>query len=207
VFPKPNVRCSDPLRRLLATGGLLLLIGMLGCGGTSVLENGGLKPITVPTVPATIPGPGSLDPATGLHVTGTATVVDLATYRLKIDGKVAHPLTLSYDDLRRLPKVTAAPDLVCPGVFIDRATWSGAPLKTILDQAGVQPGAQEISMKAADGYSVQLNLREALAPENFLAYELAGQPLPVLHGFPVRAVLPGQTGNRWVKWLTEIVVQ
>jgi DMSO/TMAO reductase YedYZ molybdopterin-dependent catalytic subunit len=62
-------------------------------------------------------------------------------------------------------------------------------------------------MKAADGHYSYLPLDQALRPENFLAYELMGQPLPVLHGFPLRAVLPGQTGSLWVKWLLEIVVQ
>ena len=62
-------------------------------------------------------------------------------------------------------------------------------------------------MKAADGYSITLSLDEALKPENFLAYEWMGQPLPVLHGFPVRAVIPGRDGNAWVKWLLEIVVE
>jgi sulfite oxidase len=46
-----------------------------------------------------------------------------------------------------------------------------------------------------------------LNPENFLAYELEGKPLPVLHGFPLRAIFPTKDGNSWVKWLVEINVQ
>jgi sulfite dehydrogenase (cytochrome) subunit A len=167
----------------------------------------GLPPVTVPTMPASMPAFGALDPATGLHVTGTPTVIDPKTYRLQIDGKVVHPLALTYDDLRRMEKVTASPTLVCPGVFEDVAIWSGVPLTAVLSKAGIQPGATEIEMKGADGHYVYIPLDEALGAENFLAYELRGQPLPVLHGFPLRAVLPGQTGNRWVKWLLEIVVQ
>ena len=186
----------------------------VGSGGNSGATNTSspsptddLKPIVVPTLPAEIPAYGAVDPATGLHVTGTPKVIDLTSYRLKVDGKVTRPLSLSYDDIRRLPKVTATPDLVCAGAFIDTTTWSGVPLKTILEMAGLQPDAKQIRMNAADDYSFVLSLSNALEPENFLAYEWNGQPLPVLHGFPLRAVIPGQNGDAWVKWLLEIVVQ
>jgi len=190
-------------RRLFLLVAFLLAVAALtalGCGGV-------LRPLVVPTLPAEIPAYGSVDPATGLHMTGTPVVIDVKTYRLKIDGKVDHPLELTYDDLRLMPRVTASPTLVCPGVFEDHAAWSGVPLKTLLEKAGVQPGATKIQMKAADGHYGYLRLDQALKSENFLAYELGGQPLPVLHGFPLRAVLPGQTGTLWVKWLLEIVVQ
>jgi DMSO/TMAO reductase YedYZ molybdopterin-dependent catalytic subunit len=187
-------------RRLLLFGGLLLILAVVGCAGD-------LEPIVVPTLPAQIPAYATVDPATGLHMTGTPKVIDLATYRLKVDGKVTKPLSLSYDDLRRLPEVTASPALVCPGVFVDTTTWSGVPLKTILEMAEVQADAKQIRMNAADGHWGLLNLDDALLPDNFLAYEWMGQPLPVLHGFPLRAVLPGQPGSLWVKWLLEIVVE
>ena len=152
--------------RLLVFGGLLLALGTVACEGTAstettvatgpvtnstatsvvttstaTLTTGELEPIVVPTLPAKIPAINQVDPATGLHVNGTPKVIDLASYRLRVDGKVAHELSLSYDDLRRLPRVTATPALVCPGVFTDVTTWSGVPLKTILEMAGVQPGA------------------------------------------------------------------
>jgi DMSO/TMAO reductase YedYZ molybdopterin-dependent catalytic subunit len=166
-----------------------------------------LEPIVVPTLPDVIPGYTEVDPDTGLHVTGTPQVIDLASYRLKVSGKVAHELSLTFDDLRVLPKMTATPRLVCVGVFTDTATWSGAPLGVVLEMAEVQPDAEEIKMVSADGYYVFLDLEDALRPENFLAYELMGEPLPVLHGFPLRAVIPDKNGNYWVKWLQEIVVE
>ncbi len=165
-----------------------------------------LQPIVVPTVPAKVPDYGQVDPATGLHVIGTPVAIDITSYRLKVDGKVAHPLSLSYDDIRRLPKVTATLNLVCPGFFADTATWSGVPLTTILQTAGIQPDAKEIRMNGADGHYSFLNLKDALVPENFLAYELRGDTMPLLQGFPLRAALPNQSGSPWVKWLLEIVV-
>jgi DMSO/TMAO reductase YedYZ molybdopterin-dependent catalytic subunit len=200
---------------------LLVVFLAVGCGGgatatttattgtpqTTTTTEGALEPIVVPTMPAVIPGYTELDPATGLHMTGTPTEIDLAAYRLVVTGKVDRELSLTYDDLRRLPKTTASPDLVCEGYFVDTATWSGVSLKTILEMAGAQPDAQKIIMKAADDYSMTFTLEQALRPENFLAYELEGQPVPVLHGFPVRAVIPGENGYMWVKWLLSIEVK
>jgi len=163
--------------------------------------------ITVPTFPAVIPGYAEVDPATGLHVTGTPKVIDPAVYRLWVTGKVERALALTYDELRGLPKVTASVTLVCPGVFEDDTTWSGAALVTILQMAGVRPDAKQIRMSGADGHWVYLSLDKAQRPENFLAYEWMGQPLPVLHGFPLRAVVPGEYGSVWVKWLVEIKVE
>jgi DMSO/TMAO reductase YedYZ molybdopterin-dependent catalytic subunit len=224
-------------RRPIALGAalalLLALVAVLagGCGGggtapttvtgtptnTTTITTGipdtttgvpvSLEPIVVPTLPAVIPDYAKLDPATGLHVTGTPTVIDLATYRLAVTGKVDKPLSLTYDDLRRLPKMTASPKLVCQGVFTDTAAWSGVSLTTILEMAGVQADAKSINLEGADGFSSSLRLERALQPQNFLAYDLEGQPLPVLHGFPLRAVFPDENGYLWVKWLLEIVVE
>ena len=59
----------------------------------------------------------------------------------------------------------------------------------------------------ADEYLVTLTLSEALKPKNYLAYEWEGKPLPILHGFPLRAVFPDLPGGQWVKWLLELVVK
>lgn len=166
----------------------------------------GLSPILAPTIAPT-PGSDMLDKTTGLHVTGQAVTINIARYRLEVTGLVDHPLSLSYDDLRCMPKVTADPILVCPLVFEDKATWSGVPLIYVLELAGVQSGAKVIIMVAADKYESQLGIQDALQDGNFLAYEWNGQPLPILHGFPLRAVFPSMPGNKWVKWLVEIKVQ
>lgn len=164
-------------------------------------------PVVVPTAPAEIPGYTMLDPSTGLHMTGTVQYIDLTTYHLKVSGKVERPLSLTYNELRCLPKLTARPVLICPGYFEDVATWSGASLKAILELAGAQDDAKAIILVAGGGFESYIPLEEAMREDNFLAYEWAGQPVPILHGFPLRAVLPSMEGNRWVKWLTEIRVE
>jgi DMSO/TMAO reductase YedYZ molybdopterin-dependent catalytic subunit len=183
---------SDMFKRLVITLTVLAVLsmapfGLWACGDTDFLD---------------------LDPDTSLHVTGRAIEVDIASYRLKVSGKVDQEISLEYDEIVHLtPKVTGSPDLVCPGYFVDKASWSGVPFKTVLDVAGVRPDAAWVRMKSADGFSIKVELEVALRPDSFLAYELEGQRLPVEHGFPLRAVLPGQDGARWVKWITELALE
>ena len=174
---------------------------------TSTVAPVRLEPVVAPTLPANIPAYGQVDPATGLHFTGTPTVIDPAGYRLVVGGKVAGELNLAYDDLRRLPKMTATTKTTCPGAFEDTTTRSGVLLQTVLAMAGVQSGAKEIKMTGADGHWSVLALEKALQPQNFLAYEWMGQTLPVLQGFPLRAVIPDQIGTISVKWLLRIDVE
>jgi DMSO/TMAO reductase YedYZ molybdopterin-dependent catalytic subunit len=103
-----------------------------------------------------------------------------------------------------MPRVQGTPPLVCPGFFIDRSTYSGTPLAPIIAQAGPQASAGRVELTSADGYQSVVGLAEAQAEGNFLAYGWEGEALPILHGFPVRAVFPTQEGNKWVKWLVRI---
>ena len=166
-----------------------------------------LTPVIVPTRPAQTPNYTELDPTTGLHMTGTPQEIDLASYRLKVSGKVDRSLSLTYDDLRCMPRIQTSDVLICPGYFEDEATWAGASLGYVLELAGPQVGAASINLVGADGYSAFLNLQQARSGNNYLAYEWQGEPIPILHGFPVRAVFPSLQGNRWVKWLVEIKVE
>ncbi len=166
-----------------------------------------LSLIKVPRWPTYIPRRAELDPETGLHMTGTPVEINLASYRLKVTGKVDHPLLLSYDDLRCMKKVTSGVDIICKGYFEDWSTWGGVPISDVLDRAGIQPGAANINMKAGDGYINQATVQEASASDAFLAYEwVKNQPLPILFGFPLRAVFPSQGGYYDVKWLLEMEV-
>lgn len=166
-----------------------------------------LAPLAMPPTPLAVPGYTELDPSTGLHMTGTPQHLQAATYRLQVTGKVDRPLSLGYDDLRRLPRRTTRDPIVCRGYFEDYTSWAGASLEAVLDQAGLKPGAKELELVSADGYSASVSLAEARSGYAFLAYEWQGKALPVFHGYPVRAVFPGQPGNRWVKWLVAIRVQ
>ncbi len=163
--------------------------------------------INIPKWPTYIPRRAELDPVTGLHMTGSPVEINLTSYRLNVTGKVDHPLSLSYDHLRCMPKVTSEVDIICKGNFEDFSTWAGVPISQVLDRAGIQSGATAINMKAGDGYVNQASISEASSPDVFLAYEwVKGQPLPVLFGFPLRVVFPAQMGYYDVKWLLEMEI-
>ena len=164
------------------------------------------SPIAVPTPPAEVPGYVELDPATGLHVTGTAPDLDFESYRLEVTGKVEQPLSLTYDELRCLPRIETRCILNCPGFFQDEATWAGASLDALLARAGVQDDARQLRLVSADGYATVVFLDQLTPGEDFIAYEWEGEPIPILHGFPVRAVFPALDGNKWAKWLVRIEV-
>ncbi len=167
-----------------------------------------LAPVIPPGLPGFIPGYAELDPDSGLHMTGTPLELDLDTWRLAVTGAVHRPLSLDFDELRTLPRVRSRSTLVCPGYFEDNAVWTGASLAALLELAGPLEGAKGVNLVSADGYSAWIGMADALAPHNFLAYEFAeGRPVPVLHGFPVRAVFPSLTGSKWVKWLVEVQVE
>jgi DMSO/TMAO reductase YedYZ molybdopterin-dependent catalytic subunit len=169
-----------------------------------VVPDCGLEPVEAPPYPTFIPGSTQLDEITGLHMTGIVQNIDLPSFRLRVTGLVETELSLQYDELRCLPKVTADPLLVCRGFFEDKANWSGVPIAEILKLAKPLPEATTLTMISADGFKKKIDLTTAMDPDNFLAYELEGETLPILHGFPLRAVIPEKEGNFWVKWIVEI---
>jgi DMSO/TMAO reductase YedYZ molybdopterin-dependent catalytic subunit len=140
----------------------------------------GLSPIVVPTPLAVTPGPAELDPSTGLHVTGKAQTIDLESYRLEVTGKVEHPLSLTYDDLRCMPKIEVETTIVCKGNFEDTAVWAGVPIQYVLELAGVKDDATDVQLTGIDGYAPIVGLDVAMSGKSFLAYELRGGPVPIL---------------------------
>jgi len=164
--------------------------------------------VLIPTRPAETPGPDLLEVSTGLHVKNYEVVnIDPATYRLKVSGLVDHPLELSLADLCSMPKMTSKVVCTCRGYFEDVTTYTGVPLSHIFTMAGVQSGATAVYLTGAEGFPGWIALGDALLPDNFLAYQWLDQPLPVTHGFPLRAVIPSKNGYTWTKFLAEIKVE
>lgn len=205
-------------KNLHALGLALLLLAVGACAaaeagagyrapGLGPDASGALPPVSDPPWPKEIPGYTEVDPATGLHMTGTPRRISLSVYRLKVTGEVDRALSLGYDEIRLMPRLGSKPALICRGYFEDYANWAGASLAAILDRAGTRAGARKVELLCADGYSSSVSMDEARSPYAFLAYELEGGVLPVLQGFPLRAVFPSLPGNRWAKWLVEIRVK
>ncbi len=165
-----------------------------------------LAPISAPTRPAVIPNLDQVD-ENGLHVTGSGPVeIDPLSYRLKVSGLVEQPLELSLDELRCLPRIAARVVLTCQGIFRDETTYAGVPLVRVLELARLKKGAGAVHLLGADHNVVNIDLRDALDEDTFLAYQWKTEPLPILHGFPLRAVIPSLLGYAWTKYLVEIQV-
>jgi hypothetical protein len=151
---------------------------------------------------------GSYPLVEGLHVTGTPVDIDTKTYRLKISGAVDKPLSLSLEQITAMEGQREFVVLNCPGFFTDEGNWTGVRISDLLDLAGVKPRAEQVKFVAADGkYSANLKLEEVMGEGMLIAYAFEDKPLAKVHGYPLRVVAKGQQGNRWVKWLGEIVVQ
>jgi len=136
----------------------------------------------------------------------TDIAIDLNTYRLKVTGKVGHPLSLSYDEILKFPSITETVLLICPGFFANNGRWAGVNLKSLLQEARINKGTQYIDIHGANGKVVRISLKTIDQKRTFLAYRVNGEPLPQKHGFPLRLVYEDAYGYDWVKYVKEIVV-
>lgn len=148
-------------------------------------------------------------------------------WRLVIGGLVERPLTLTLADLKARERQEVTVTLECSGNSglpfftggIGNATWAGTPLASLLDEAAVKDPGSEVVFWGADAgeqvwremtvteqFARSMSLADARNANNLLAYEMNGEPLPPLHGFPLRLIAPGWYGVANVKWLTRIEV-
>ena len=135
--------------------------------------------------------------------------VEEAQWELRITGMVDNELTLTLSDLKALPSVERTSTLTCisnqvGGDLIGNSLWTGVHLNDLLETAGVQEGATELVLRAADNYSDSFPLEAALRDGTIVAYFQNGEPLTRDHGFPARVLVPGIYGMKNLKWVTEI---
>ena len=121
-----------------------------------------------------------------------------------VDGRVGRALAVDRDRLRALGTATRVATLDCTSGWAMETDWTGTPLSTILDEAGVASDIRSVTVRSATGWSAVRPLAEARAC--LLATHVAGEPLPVDNGYPCRLVVPGRRGLDWVKWVVEIEV-
>ena len=137
--------------------------------------------------------------------------VDPNDWSLEIKGMVDNPYTLTWDELIAMPMQEHEITLSCVsnpigGPLVGNAKWLGVPIVTLLERAGVQPGADQFVGKSIDDWTAGFPTgrlhdgRTAL-----LAIGMNGEPLPISHGFPARLIVAGIYGYvSAVKWVTEI---
>lgn len=155
-------------------------------------------------------------------------------WTLAIDGEVERPGTWTVDELReRFETVTVTAVLECAGNgrsqfspatdglpwrlgAVGCARWTGVRLADVLAHAGVKASAVYTGHHAPDrltgdpekpALSRGLPIAKALAPETLIAFAMNGEPLPRLHGGPLRIVAPGFPGSAWQKWLSRVALR
>src|SRR5262245_45197104 len=160
--------------------------------------------------------------------------IDVDRWRLSVEGGVARPRQWSFDELSGLPERTVFATVECAGNgrsflsphvhgvqwgagAVGHAEWTGVPLRLLLEEAGVRPGAIEVLFEGTDcgteadhpevmPFARSLPLDKALAADTLLVYRMNGEPLEPRHGFPLRLFVPGWYGVASVKWLRRIEV-
>ncbi len=132
-------------------------------------------------------------------------------WRLEIGGHVDNPHTYSFGDLQAFEQVDQETTLMCisnrlgSGLF-SNANWRGVRMRDLIDASGLKDGAYEVVIHGADAYSDTFEIDKAMSDETLVVYEINGEPLPRMHGYPVRVIVPGRYGEKNVKWVTRIEV-
>ena len=156
--------------------------------------------------------------------------VSLQEWRLSIEGQVAIPLSVSFDQILRMPKAIVANTLECSGNGrsllaekasgnpwtiggVGNAVYGGVWLKDVLEQAQPSLKAKHVAFEGLDKPLGSAGVKfirsipfDKAMSSSLLAYEMNGEPLPLKHGFPLRALALGWTGANCVKWLHRITL-
>ena len=159
---------------------------------------------------------------------------DATSWRLNVVGLVERPLSLSLRDLLKMPSQTEFVTLECAGNgrsllnprvngeqwnlgAVSTAEWTGVPLAEVLNRAGVKAGSREVVFRGADSGKLEasgepirfersLSMDDAQGSGALLAYAMNGEVLPIVHGYPLRVIVPGWYAVASVKWLTQMDV-
>ncbi|MFM9978418.1 MAG: molybdopterin-dependent oxidoreductase [Sphingomonadaceae bacterium] len=133
-----------------------------------------------------------------------------ADWRLVIDGLVARPQAIPIDEVRRMPPRAQITRHDCVEGWSAIGKWTGAPLKPLLERAGLMPQAKFIVFHCADRmgngaiYYESIDLVDAMHPQTMLAWALNDALLPVANGAPLRLRVERQLGYKHAKYVQRI---
>ena len=134
-------------------------------------------------------------------------ILDPLVWSFALHGKTRHPLILSYSDIQALGReeVTCSP--LCAGdlfnaAAVESATWSGVPIRRLVDSVDIQPEARYVVIHNTNGYSTSLSLERFM--NGILALEQDGEVLSPAQGFPARLIIPGLYSYKMPRWVTRI---
>ena len=226
MWDKQNRISRRDMLRLAALGALSAFVAACQravAPVTSAPAAGGTAPAPAPTKQVFSQGapPASEPPvANGVPITSNDDFYTVAyrddeppqippNWKLVLTGQVDRPVSLSIDDIKAMPPVTQMRTLECisnpvGGDLISNAGWKGIRLKDLLAQAGVKSGVKELKLESFDGYSTAIPLKLGMDEDSLLVYEMNGEPLPAIHGAPLRCLWPGHYGMKQPKWIQTI---
>lgn len=185
-------RDNAPARRrvLLAAGLALLGWGTVrvGAGSVSALDRKGPNDF-----PVTLTSGGADQP-------------DPRTWRMRVDGDVRQPLTLTLADLRARQVKRHRYSLDCVLGWSATRTWGGVPLRDLLASAGASSDLVSVVVRSTTGYQVALLREQVEDPRTLVAWEVDGVDLTPEHGYPARIMAPDVIGERCLKWIDSVTV-
>lgn len=139
--------------------------------------------------------------------------VNSDTWKLSVTGMVEREITLTFAQLLTKPMVESYVTIGCVsnevgGDLVGNARWLGWPVRELLAEAGVRPGADMVLSRSTDGFTAGTPLEALTDPRNaMIAVGMNGAPLPMVHGYPARLIVPGLYGYvSATKWLSELKV-
>ncbi len=231
--PRPPSASGPSRRRFLYASAGAAGAGLVAYGAgtligesrdvTAAQQSLRLPPAATPAAPLppgynlNIPGLSSfITPNSSFYRVDTAIVLPEilpASWQLRVHGMVRREIVISFAELIRRPLIEDYITLCCVsnpvgGPYIGNARWLGASLRSLLLEAGIQPGADELLCTSSDGFTSGTPVQTAMdGRDALLAVAMNGTALPVEHGFPVRLVIPGLYGYvSACKWITDIEV-
>ncbi len=231
---EPVAATTDPNRRsfLLRTGAVGIGAVVAGAFGRTAIESGRTAPTPLQPLPpasdvvAPLAAGADLAPTTpGLtpivvpndtfYRIDTALLVpsvDVATWRLRIHGLVERETTLTWDELIALPQFEQYVTIACVsnevgGNLVGNAKWTGVRLRDVLAIAGVTPAATQLVGRSVDNWTAGMPMAWVMDPERepMIAIQMNDEPLPRMHGYPARLIIPGLYGYvSATKWLWDL---
>jgi len=136
---------------------------------------------------------------------GSIPKFDPKTWNLAIYGEVKKPLSLSWNDILRLPSIASTSDFHCvEGWSVLNNKWEGIPLRTIIEMAQPKDNAKYVTFECDDGYTTSLPITDLLDEEVLLAYKLQSKYLKPERGGPLRLIVPHKYAYKSAMWVRKI---
>lgn len=135
-----------------------------------------------------------------------APVVDPATYKLEISGRVDNKAPWTLDALYALPQVSQITRHVCVEGWSAIGSWQGAVLSDFLKRIGADTRAKYVHFKCAEGYTETIDMPTALHPQTQMSFRFDNEILPRAYGFPMKIRIPTKLGFKQPKYVVAMEV-